>query len=98
MGEWTQEIRTLLNQDMGEVNANNRGKILGSREELSPHFMSPLINNFSIRDLKMLNLSVIRTFTSAASFSIDCFTADFLHFVDSEQLKVHTFALDHPIL
>lgn len=33
MGERTQEMRTILNQDMGEVNAGNGGKILGSPED-----------------------------------------------------------------
>lgn len=85
-------MRTLLYQDMGEVSAGNGSKILGSWEELSVHFMLPLSSNFPIRAHKMLNMGDISTINSAVSFSIDCFTATFPHFLASEQLRLHTFA------
>lgn len=84
-------MRTLLNQDMGEVSAGNEGKTLGSWEELSAHFMLPLTINFPIRAHKMLNMGDISTFNAAVSFSTDCFTANFPHFLASEQLRFYTF-------
>lgn len=83
-------MRTLLNQDMGEVSAGNGGKTLGSWEELSAHFMLPLTINFPIRAHKILNMGDISTFNAAVSFSTDCFTANFTHFLASEQLRFYT--------
>lgn len=85
-------MRTVLNQDMGEVNAGNGGKILGSREELFLHFMLPLTINFPMRDHNILNIGDISIFNSAVSFSSDCFTTNSPQFLASEQLMFHTFA------